>query len=156
MVESAFIGHPPATEEDFYIVKSYLRLASKYSGKFNADPTKGIAPGMKPPPGYVYHDKQAGILVALSVMLVFIFFLTATRLSLRLFVQRLKWGPDDWAIIPATVRRTPPDSLRFLTDSRYYAAWHDDLSYSANPCGYLGWRRKTVWTIAPNVSYILS
>lgn len=103
MVESAHIGQPPATEEDYYIVRSYLRLAPTYGGRFDADPTSGFQPGMRPPHGYVYNDKQAGILAALAVMLVVIFTLSATRLGLRHFKQRLKWGPDDWAIIPATV-----------------------------------------------------
>lgn len=145
MVESAHIGSPPATERDYYIVRAYLRLNSKYSGNFNADPTNGFNPAMRPPPGYVYNDKQTGIIAAYSIMLVFIFTITTLRLCLRLFKQRLRWGPDDWAIIPATVShiRTSLFCLSRLTN-RVEIAWYDVLCHTAAIGSGAGWWRKTV------------
>lgn len=106
---SAFVGQPPNTERDYYIVRGFLRGA----GLYHVDPALGYTPAAKPPtPGYTYTSKQPGIIVGLIIIIVAITTATVTRLVLRASMSQMRFGPDDWATMAAGVRPPPPSIAR--------------------------------------------
>ncbi|KAK6843130.1 hypothetical protein PG987_003990 [Apiospora arundinis] len=95
---SAFVGQPPNTERDFYIVKGFLRAARLN----NVDPAEGYIRAAQPPyTGYVYTSKQPGIIAGLIIIIVAITVATGSRLALRVSMTQLRFGADDWACIVA-------------------------------------------------------
>ncbi|KAJ0154183.1 hypothetical protein CTA2_13037 [Colletotrichum tanaceti] len=92
---SAFVGQPPATQHDYYVVKGLLRMA----GMPKADPMMGYFLAAKPPPGYVRETRLPGVLAGLIVVLFAIVVPTAARIGLRLRRgSSMQFGWDDWAI----------------------------------------------------------
>ena len=97
---SAFVGQPPNTERDYYIVKGFLRAA----GLENVDPALGYIRAAQPPnSGYVYTSKSPGIIAGLIIIIVAITVATVSRLALRVSMTQLRFGADDWACIAAAV-----------------------------------------------------
>ena len=98
MSRSAVIGQPPNTDRDYYIVRALLRLLH-----LDQDPAKGISFGPIPP-GLSEKDTHGPrILAGCIVLLILSIFITGSRLLIRAFQQKLRWGWDDWAIVPAFV-----------------------------------------------------
>ena len=99
MTGSALVGHPPANQDDFWIIKGFLRQSGLPDKKIH--PEKGL-PIHKPP--HASDDEQGTrLMVGMCVAMVLIVMITVTRLSLRWFRKDLKWGLDDWMLIPALV-----------------------------------------------------
>lgn len=100
MTTSALYGTPPVTEDDLWIIKGIYRFLG-LTGK--VDPKKGLPLRAKKPPNYVFEswgDQAVRTSAALIVLMVLI---TGSRLVLRATRRDLRWGLDDWAIIPAAV-----------------------------------------------------
>ena len=70
---------------------------------FNKDASKGYLFVPKKPEGYEYNDKQAGIIVGLVAAIAIMLFTTVMRLGLRQFKTGVRWGADDWILIPGVV-----------------------------------------------------
>lgn len=107
---SAFVGQPPATQHDYYVVKGLLRMV----GMAEANPMMGYFLAAKPPPGYVHETRLPGVLTGLIFVLLAILVPTAARIGLRLRRgSSMQFGWDDWAISVAAVsaRRHPPPFL---------------------------------------------
>ncbi|KAF2402858.1 hypothetical protein EJ06DRAFT_311298 [Trichodelitschia bisporula] len=104
MVGSAYIGTPPATNEDYWIAKYMLMSA----GLYKADPAKGTKANPPRPAAdqYVSETKGPGIIVGLVICLLVMVGITGTRLYLRIFNKRLKFGLDDVLIIPGVLLAT--------------------------------------------------
>ncbi|ETS87175.1 hypothetical protein PFICI_01003 [Pestalotiopsis fici W106-1] len=95
---SAFIGQPPNTERDWYIVRGFLRGY----GMYTVDPGLGYTlAAQKPYDGYTYAPRTPGIIVGLSIVIVAIVTATGTRLALRAAMSQMRFGADDWATIAA-------------------------------------------------------
>ena len=101
MMTSALYGHPPKTEDDLWLVKGLMGLFQVPAGKL--DPSKGFPLRVHPPPDYQLEDRCSREIASVSVVIVLVILITGNRLALRYFRRRLRWGPDDWVIIPATV-----------------------------------------------------
>lgn len=104
---SAFVGQPPATEDDYWMVRWIIMSANGYGRvsplRPDMDPALGV-PGLpKAPPGYVFETRQPGVIIATSVLTVLMFLMTAVRLGLRWCRKDLAWGLDDWLVIPGAV-----------------------------------------------------
>ncbi|KAI9794752.1 MAG: hypothetical protein M1835_006383 [Candelina submexicana] len=99
---SAYIGQPPQTDEDYWVVRNFLHL----QGKTNADPTKGVKiPPAKPPPNvYHFESRAPGIITGSAMTIVIMVFITVSRLIVRWRRKSgQKFGADDWMIIPALI-----------------------------------------------------
>jgi hypothetical protein len=97
---SALLGHPPNTQDDYWIARGMLRLF----GLFKADPHKGVMVLPRPPPSrYHLESNGPGIIAGASVSIAIMIAITGTRLAIRYFKRRLIWGWDDWFIIPGVV-----------------------------------------------------
>ncbi|KAI4745854.1 hypothetical protein E4T50_03817 [Aureobasidium sp. EXF-12298] len=99
MSHSAFLRQPPANQDDFYITKGMYRAA--YA--FDKDASKGYLFVPKKPENYEYNDKQASIIVGMVMAIVIMLFTTALRLALRQFRTGVRWGADDWVLIPGAI-----------------------------------------------------
>ena len=116
MKGSALVGHPPNNQDDYWIIKGFLRL-SGLSDKM-IHPDKGLA--LHKPAHASDDERGTGLMAAMCVALALIVLITGTRLSLRYFRSDLKWGWDDWMIIPATVRfRIRSKRSLHLTNRRF-------------------------------------
>lgn len=102
-LSSALIGSPPETQDDYWIVKGMLRAV--HMGNVDADKGYNFLP--KRPAGYQYEDKRAGIIIGMSVCIFVMVVVTSARLGLRLFRTGLRWGADDWMLIPGAVCQLP-------------------------------------------------
>ena len=102
MVQSALVGQPPLTDNDLWIVKGDLLI----TGYTSADPTKGLMiPPFRPPLNlYHFESRQSAMVASSSVGIIAMIFFTGARLMVRKFMKDLKFGLDDWLIIPALVR----------------------------------------------------
>ncbi|KAL9039081.1 MAG: hypothetical protein Q9214_005022 [Letrouitia sp. 1 TL-2023] len=96
MTGSALVGQPPATEEDFFIIRGALRVAHQPDSD---DVVKKGISSVKVPPGAAHDSRQGTIIAQMAVTIALISLITITRLLLRAFKRELKWGLDDWAII---------------------------------------------------------
>ncbi|OHE98584.1 hypothetical protein CORC01_06035 [Colletotrichum orchidophilum] len=97
---SAFVGQPPATQNDYFIVKGLFRML----GMTTANPMTGYFLAAKPPPGYAHETKLPGVLTGLIFVIVAVVAPTAARVWLRLRRGSVKqFGWDDWAIIAAAL-----------------------------------------------------
>ncbi|KAI4113136.1 MAG: hypothetical protein LQ345_005818 [Seirophora villosa] len=101
MDQSAFIGQPPLTEDDRWIVKGALMAA----GLVTADPSKGLKlrPARPPPDQYRFETRGPAIIAVSSVVIVIMFLVTVTRLLVRKLRKELKFGLDDWLMVPALI-----------------------------------------------------
>lgn len=98
-IKSAFLGDPPNTDRDYYIIRGLYRLY----GIEDADPNVGIPFFPQTPPGYVHEKKTTQILVGLVVIIIVILATTVPRVVLRASTPGMIFGSDDWAIIVAAV-----------------------------------------------------
>ncbi|KAK2011978.1 hypothetical protein LZ32DRAFT_532966 [Colletotrichum eremochloae] len=97
---SAFVGQPPATQYDYYVVKGIFRM----TGMTEANPMMGYFLAAKPPPGYVHETRQTGILTGLIFVILAIIVPTASRIGLRLRKRTsMKFGWDDYAIFVGAI-----------------------------------------------------
>lgn len=100
MTTSAFYGTPPVTEDDLYIIKGIYRLVG-LTGR--VDPKKGIPLKVKKPPNYVFESWGQRAIKTSAAIIVLMVLITGSRLVLRATRRDLRWGMDDWVIIPAAV-----------------------------------------------------
>ena len=98
---SAFIGQPPLTDDDYWIVRGMQLTA----GLSDPHPQKGIKLSLqKPPPGqYHFETKGPQIIAGSAVAIALMFLFTATRIMIRCSKKRAYFGKDDWFIIPGCV-----------------------------------------------------
>ncbi|KAL8955465.1 MAG: hypothetical protein Q9193_006703, partial [Seirophora villosa] len=99
--------------EDYWICKGVLQAKGNFIGaptegsslQSNVDPWDGAPiPPRRPPPGQYRAESRAQYnIIAYSVAIVFISLFTLTRLYLRAFSKRMKWGLDDWLMLVAFV-----------------------------------------------------
>jgi hypothetical protein len=99
MVQSALVGQPPVTEEDYWIATYMMHTMGNFKG--NASLGFKTSPA-RPHPIY-FETRRPGIIVGLSICIVFMAVVTGLRLYLRFFTPRLKAGLDDMLIIPGAV-----------------------------------------------------
>ena len=99
--ESAKIGEPPANERDLHIVKGLLVLA----GLYDVDPRKGakLPPSRPPPDRYHYETRGPNFIGGCIAAIIIILSVTITRLAIRIMGKGLRFGWDDWVIIPGVV-----------------------------------------------------
>jgi hypothetical protein len=100
MTGSAIYGHPPNNRRDYLIVQGLFRL---YGLPSRLDPARGMPGKIPAPPNYRFETRGPGFIAGLSVAIVLSFLVTGARLLLRAVRKDLRWGLDDWAIIPAAV-----------------------------------------------------
>ncbi|KAF4814888.1 hypothetical protein CGCSCA5_v007400 [Colletotrichum siamense] len=97
---SAFMGQPPATRHDYYIIKGLFRMV----GINDANPMKGYFLAAKPPADYTYETRLPSILAGLIFVILAIAIPTAGRVGLRLKRgSTMQFGWDDWTIIIAAL-----------------------------------------------------
>jgi hypothetical protein len=96
---SAFIGQPPSSQRDYYIVKGLLRTV----GMRDANPMMGYFLAARPPVDYVHESRVVGVQVGLVVVMLSIALPTTVRLVLRARKEQMRFGWDDWAILVAAV-----------------------------------------------------
>jgi hypothetical protein len=66
------------------------------------DPKNGVTiPPFRPKENYHFETQGPGVIVAFSVCMVILTLVTFLRLGIRLFVHGVRFGADDWLIIPA-------------------------------------------------------
>ncbi|KAJ4392198.1 hypothetical protein N0V93_005823 [Gnomoniopsis smithogilvyi] len=94
---SAFVGNPPNTERDYYIVRGMDRTY----GASSADPADGFTYLAAAPSDYVHETKSVQVIIGLVIMMVTILIPTVARLVLRASNPAMEFGSDDWAIILA-------------------------------------------------------
>jgi hypothetical protein len=111
MPGSALIGTPPATESDYWIVRSF-QLAAGIPAE-NVDPSQGaVFPPFRPPPDqYVFETRGPEMITGASVAIGVMLFFTITRVLLRSSKTGLQWGADDYLIIPGVVWLTSTNAL---------------------------------------------
>ncbi|QDS76790.1 hypothetical protein FKW77_002255 [Venturia effusa] len=94
-LSSAFIGQPPNTQRDWYIVRGLLRAVRME----DTDPALGYVLAAKSTSSA--ESKRSSIIAGLVVSLLVISSVTLIRLWLRLSVSTMRSGLDDWATIAA-------------------------------------------------------
>lgn len=103
---SALIGTPPNNRDDYLIARGcLLRAASIDPSLYKLDPAKGaMLPPRRPSPAlYVPESRTVPTLVGGIVCTVLILAVTGCRLYVRSGNAKLRFGKDDWMIIPAVV-----------------------------------------------------
>lgn len=97
---SAYFNTPPANELDERIAAGLLLLTGLTPNI--KDPKNGVTiPPFRPKENYHLETKGPGVIAALSVCMVILTLATFLRLGIRLFVHGVRFGADDWLIIPA-------------------------------------------------------
>ncbi|CAF3540947.1 unnamed protein product [Fusarium graminearum] len=97
MTASAFVGSPPATEDDLHIVKGVLRMY----GLENFNASLGLSFSIQRPENPPIETKVPEILTGMIIVILAIVLPTAARVIIRLRGARTRFGADDWAIICA-------------------------------------------------------
>ena len=105
MTGSAVVGHPPASQDDIFIVKGLLRVLHVPEALIH--PERGFPPSVPRPPEVHYRSRGVDIAAGAAVTIGLVALITGTRLALRWRRQSLQWGLDDWFIIPAAVSSLP-------------------------------------------------
>lgn len=100
MTGSALYGQPPNDQKDYMIIQGLL---VSYGFPESTDPARGLPTRQHAPPNYRFETRGPGVIEGLVVALVLSFLITGTRLLLRAGRKDLRWGLDDWVIIPAGV-----------------------------------------------------
>ncbi len=74
-------------------------------GMLKADPSKGVKvqPSRPPPDMYRFESKATGIVAGMVVSIIIMLAVTIARLMIRYMKANLKWGYDDWLIMPGVV-----------------------------------------------------
>ncbi|KAH7392175.1 hypothetical protein DE146DRAFT_132968 [Phaeosphaeria sp. MPI-PUGE-AT-0046c] len=99
-MESAYFNTPPANELDEQIAAGLLLLTGLTPDI--KDPKNGVKiPPFRPTENYHFETKGPAVIIALSVCMVVLTIITFLRLGIRLFVHGIRFGADDWLIIPA-------------------------------------------------------
>ena len=93
MSPSALFGQPPASDDDYYVIKGFLRQFGLPDNLIH--PEMGIMFPIKAPGPGPYSSNSAGIIAGSSIAIALITFITGTRLYLRIFRRDLKVGLDD-------------------------------------------------------------
>lgn len=110
---SALIGSPPATDEDYYIVKGFHYLIFsrlKAIGQLHGapppiHPEKGSQLAHRPPPNlYHFEDRGGDYLTAACTAIAIMVLVTGARLAIRARNAKLYFGADDWLILVGVVR----------------------------------------------------
>ncbi|KAK1687501.1 hypothetical protein BDP55DRAFT_767378 [Colletotrichum godetiae] len=97
---SAFVGQPPATQNDYYVAKGLFRMA----GMPTANPMTGYYLAAKQPSDYAHDTKLPGVLAGLIFVILAVVAPTAARVWLRLRRGSvMQFGWDDWTIIAAAI-----------------------------------------------------
>ncbi|KAI9808699.1 MAG: hypothetical protein M1825_003851 [Sarcosagium campestre] len=94
MIDSALIGDPPATQDDYYIVKGMLVVA-----KSTKDPRQGVALPPTRPQNPSYDDEGGKVLAGLIVAITLIIVITGGRILARRWHKLSALGWDDLLII---------------------------------------------------------
>lgn len=102
MSQSAFVGSPPATEDDERIVRGVLRMY----GMANANVSQGLFFSIQRPENPPDETKVPSILAGMIIVILAIVVPTGARIMIRLKGARTQFGLDDWAIICAAVSFT--------------------------------------------------
>ncbi|KAG8668170.1 hypothetical protein FPOAC1_007546 [Fusarium poae] len=97
MSTSAFVGSPPATEDDLHIVKGVLRMY----GLENFNASLGLTFSIQKPENPPVETKVPEILAGMVIVIVAIVVPTVARILIRSRGARTQFGADDWAIICA-------------------------------------------------------
>ncbi|TEA21426.1 hypothetical protein C8034_v004291 [Colletotrichum sidae] len=97
--QSAFVGQPPATQHDYYIVKGLFRM----TGMVDANPMLGYFLSAKAPEGYVHETRLPNVLTGLIFVVLAIVVPTVGRVALRCRGSNMRFGWDDWTIIVAAL-----------------------------------------------------
>ncbi|CAO1606480.1 hypothetical protein XANCAGTX0491_009979 [Xanthoria calcicola] len=94
-------GQPAANQEDYWIAKGLLQSI----GMVGADPWKGVPmPPRRPPPElYRFESRAPNLVTAYAISMTLMITITLTRLGLRAFSKRVRWGLDDTLMIFAFV-----------------------------------------------------
>lgn len=103
MAKSAYFDTPPASDRDYMIAKSILLSV----GLTDLDPANGVKLPPAKPENYHFETKGPGIIAGLSVCIAVIASVTLLRLYLRAAVKKLRWGLDDWLMVPGLVSTAP-------------------------------------------------
>lgn len=74
-----------------------------YDFPSSTDPALGVPTRQHAPPNYRFETRGPGVIGGLVVAILLSFLITGTRLLLRSCRKDLRWGLDDWVIIPAGV-----------------------------------------------------
>ena len=119
---SADINTPPANYHDAQIVKGMLLLAGIIPNASQV--AQGVIIPPFRPPNYHFETKGTRIIAGLSVCIVIIVVVTLTRLYLRLFVRSLKFGADDYLMIPALILAVAYPSLQIAMVTKGGAGKH--------------------------------
>jgi hypothetical protein len=97
---SAYFNTPPANERDERIAAGLLLLIGLPPNI--KDPKNGVTiPPLRPTENYHFETKGPRVIAALSVCMGILTLATFLRLGIRLFVHGVRFGTDDWLIIPA-------------------------------------------------------
>ena len=99
MSQSAFVGSPPATQDDERIVRGVLRMY----GMANANVSQGLFFSIQRPENPPDETKVPSILAGMIIVILAIVVPTVARVMIRLKGSRTQFGLDDWAIICAAV-----------------------------------------------------
>lgn len=98
MAPSALINTPPENDRDLLIASGMLLYAGITPDI--RDPSEGVKMMPTRPDEYTFETKGPRVVAGLSIAIAAIFFATVTRLFLRLYMPRLKWGLDDTLMVP--------------------------------------------------------
>lgn len=111
-MSSAYIHTPPANERDELIVKGFFLLAGPlYAGK---DPKNGFPYGpTRPKENYQFESRGPHIMAGLAVCMVIVTVVTFLRLGIRVYVHDVRFGADDWLIIPAYLLSMAYPAIQF-------------------------------------------
>lgn len=131
MTGSALYGQPPSNPRDYAIVRGLLRA---YGFPPSMDPGRGIPTRQHAPPNYHFETRGPGVIGGLCVAILLAFLITGTRLLLRLLRKDLRWGLDDWVIIPAGVGHPPFTTSVPGANGR--VGWYDGLDGLPNRHGH--------------------
>lgn len=108
--KSAYIGDPPNTQRDYYIVRGLLRAI----GMTTQDPAEGYVVAAVDT-GEDFTSKRPAVIAGLIIVLVAITTVTGSRLVMRASVSQMRFGADDWATIAAAVCAASPLSSLSLS-----------------------------------------
>ncbi|KAL9614167.1 MAG: hypothetical protein Q9167_001319 [Letrouitia subvulpina] len=147
--ESAFLGHPPANDNDYTIVQAFI-VSLGLLGK--VDPKNGLQfPGPPRPPPDQYHFETTApkVLVGAAIGSFLMIAVTTARLVVRGRNAKLRYGWDDVFIVLGTLTGLTSPALSFATvavgglgkhtyDVTYEEYYYFDRAYW-NPKRYATW-----------------
>ncbi|KAL9035562.1 MAG: hypothetical protein Q9214_006522 [Letrouitia sp. 1 TL-2023] len=100
MTGSALLGQPPATQNDYWVIRGtfrYMKLS------YTDETINAGFKWVKIPPNPPHDNRTAHIYGAMAVVIVLVTLITWTRIFLRYWKKELRFGADDWVIILAWV-----------------------------------------------------